>query len=65
MTAIGATNFPAVHTGQCRSPRMGMERPDRGYCVHDSNGRPVGTITAPERRPILGRSAPTYYLRRD
>lgn len=55
----------AVHTGQCRAPRPVVQGRDRGYCLHDTGGQPVGTITAPATRPVLAPSAPTVYLRRD
>lgn len=55
----------AVHTGQCRATRPNAEGRDRGYCLHDITGRPVGTIAAPATRPVLGPSAPTVYLRRE
>lgn len=66
MTASATTNAPPVHTGQCRAARVaGPDLHDRTYCLHDVTGRPVGTIAAPATRPLLGRSAPTVYLRRD
>jgi hypothetical protein len=65
MTPVAPMTSPPVHTGQCRTVRgAGLERPDRGYCLHDTTGQPVGTIAAPATRPVLGRSAPTFYLRR-
>ena len=66
MTAIAVPIVPAVHTGECRSARpAASDHQARGYCVHDSKGRPVGVIAAAAKRPVLGPNAPTFYLRRD
>jgi hypothetical protein len=40
------------------------DSPAREYCLHDERGRPMGTIEAPAGRPVVGRDAPTVYLRR-
>lgn len=77
MTAASVALTGTVHTGACLAiPRSlvtvagriaGILREparEREYCLHDEYGRPLGIIPVPAGRPVVGRDAPTVYLRR-
>lgn len=71
MNAVAMCPTEGLHTGACaaarrerRLARATEQARAREYCVHDPAGRPIGTIAAPEARPMLGAGAPTVLLRR-
>jgi hypothetical protein len=43
---------------------MGKRANMSDYTLIDECGQPVGTIVAPETKPVLGQHAPTFYMRR-
>lgn len=37
----------------------------KDYCLFDEQGKRLGTISSACMRPVLGKNAPTFYLRRE
>ncbi len=53
-----------VRTRLLTTPESSRAVEDPSYTLLNERGEPVGIILAPECQPVLGKSAPTFYLKR-
>ncbi len=72
MTATGLALENAFQSGSCaavprinRRARAQAARALKDYCLLDEQAKWLGTITAARVKPVLGKDAPTIYLRRE
>ncbi len=72
MTATGLALENAFQSGSCaavprinRRARAQVARALKDYCLLDEQAKRLGTITAARVKPVVGKDAPTIYLRRE
>ena len=70
--ATGLALENAFQSGSCaavprikRRARAQAARALKDYCLLDEQAKRLGTITAARVKPVLGKDAPTIYLRRE
>ncbi len=72
MTATGLALENAFQSESCaavprinRRARAQVARALKDYCLLDEQAKRLGTITAARVKPVVGKDAPTIYLRRE